>query len=156
VRLAVILSNPPLTSGTRTLNRVDLARRVLSCDAVSIANIFPLATHRTGAVAAVGIERDTWLGARASISASLDGASKVLLAYGVQEPSGMARLHFREQVLWLSEEIQGRGLTAVQFGNRPLHPSRWQRFTHRTYPELDFPKAVHKVLVGVNKGGQLG
>lgn len=108
---------------------------------------FSLATHQTGAVAALGMDRETWLRARASIMASLEWASTVLLAYGVQEPSGMARLHFREQVLWLSEEIRRRGLATVQFGNRPFHPSRWQRFTYRNYPDLDFAEALRKVLV---------
>lgn len=148
MRLAVILSNPPLTAGTRTLNRVDLARQVLLCESTAVANIFPLATHRTGAVADLGGDRETWLGARDPLLASLEGASRVLLAYGIQEPAGVARLHFREQVRWLMDEISLRELPTLMFGDRPMHPSRWQRFTHRHYPDLSFDLAVRQVLVG--------
>ena len=146
MKLAAILSNPPLTAGVRTMNRVELARKLLHCDSVTVANLFPLATHQSGDIRSSGVDPARWLDARPSIIDSLDGASTVLLAYGVSEPSGEARLHFREQVEWLATEILNRNLIVVQFAGRPMHPSRWHRHTYRAFPGMPFEEAAEAVF----------
>ncbi len=46
--LVVIGSNPPTTSGRRTLRRVELARELLGFRTVEIVNLFPWATYPYG------------------------------------------------------------------------------------------------------------
>lgn len=72
----------------------------------------------------------------------LDRATHILLGYGTTEPTGPARLHHREQVAWLRRAIGERGLPIYQVGNGPRHPSRWQRWTFRTYPGVPFADAL--------------
>ncbi len=109
-------------------------------------NLFALATYRSGAVATLGADADGWLEARGTLSAGLRQADGILLAYGVQEPSGPARTHHRAQVLWLADEVGPLGLQLWGVGGAPRHPSRWQRFTSREYPELPFSAALKRCL----------
>lgn len=148
MHLTAILSNPPTTSGERTLGRVGLAARVLNHDTFSVANLFPVATHRTGGITMVGTEESNWHRAREALQEALDQANTVLLAYGVEEPKGLARVHFRQQLVWLKTEIEARELAVVSFGERTRHPSRWQRHTFRAYPDLPFEEAARLALTG--------
>lgn len=47
--LLAVLTNPPLTDGTRTLRRVDLAAELLGFDQQRVANLFAVPSHATGA-----------------------------------------------------------------------------------------------------------
>lgn len=142
-RLLVVASNPPSqTSGQRTVRRVDLARAHLGFDEVHIVNLFALASYRTGAVTTLGATPDGWLAARSPLSAELRQAHGVLLAYGVQAPSGPARAHHRQQLRWLVDEVVMLGLPVWGVGGAPRHPSRWQRFTSRAYAGVPFPDAL--------------
>ena len=151
----VILSNPPTTSGARTLQRVQLARETLGYSSVSVANVFSISTYRTGGITIAGAEPEGWLAARTELTAALNTADAVILAYGCQEPSGIARHHFRDQLTWLQTEIDALGLTIWMIDGQPRHPSRWHRHTHAQHPSLTFLEALPVVLKEVIPKGSL-
>ena len=144
--LLVIGSNPPTTSGQRTLARAEQARLILEFDFCEIVNLFSLPTYRTTGVAVAGICPSGWLEARMDLARALDRASAVLLAYGVTKPAGAAAKHHEAQLVWLENEITRRGLPVWWVGGAPRHPSRWHRYTHRAHPETDFPVALTTAL----------
>lgn len=148
--MLVICSNPPSqTSGVRTIRRVDLARGHLGYDVVHIVNLFALASHRTGAVASLGADADGWLAARDPLSAGLQRADGLLMAYGVHAPAGPARAHHRAQLRWLVDELAPLDLPVWGVGGAPRHPSRWQRFTSRAHPGLAFSDALKVSLTAL-------
>ena len=148
--LVVIGSNPPTTSGQRTLRRVELAREILGFQTVEVINLFPLPTYRTTGISQVGQTIEGWGQARREIRASIAGASAVLLAYGVGHPTGAARHHHRSQVAWLDELLVAEGIAAWWVGGEPRHPSRWHRYTHRIDPSKAFRDVLPEVLVRRN------
>lgn len=144
--LLVVASNPPTTSGQRTLARAEYARQILDFDSYEIANIFSQPTYRTSGVADAGSSPDGWLDARASLVPALDEAAAVLLAYGISKPAGIAGGYHDEQVEWLEAEVERRRLPVWWVGGAPRHPSRWQRYTYRAHPAEDFQTALVKAL----------
>lgn len=148
--LLAVLANPPLTDGQRTLHRVELAAQLLGFSHFEVANLFAVPSHATGAIAVLGIEEQGWLEARPSLERRLATAQGVLLAYGASAPTGRARAHFRQQVEWLDRCIARLDLPAWHVGDGPRHPSRWQRWTYRTYPEFSFVDALRRSLVPVH------
>lgn len=146
--LLVVASNPPAqTSGQRTLARVQQAATILGFEEAVLANLFALPTYRSGGIADLGRTPGGWLDARSALVSGLDDCDGVLLAYGTQEPSGEARAHHRDQVRWLDEQIEDRGLQTWWVGGAPRHPSRWQRHTWRAFGGTPFPEALRKTLV---------
>src|SRR5699024_8574936 len=142
-KLVVIGSNPPLgTSGNRTRRRVELAGEVLEYSDVELVNIFELASCRTGEITRIGENKCGWLRAREVIRVSLQTADGIMVAYGLQPPSGAARLNFSEQVEWLWHKFRRLELPVWNVGGAPRHPSRWQRYTNKHYPELQFAEAL--------------
>ena len=152
--LLVVLSNPPTTSGIRTLQRVELARETLGYSSVAAANLFGIPTYRTGGISAVGIESNGWFTARAELREAIGAADAVILAYGCQEPSGFARQQFRDQLAWLEAAIEVRDLPRWMIDGRPRHPSRWHRHTYAKHPELTFAEALPLVLLEVKPTGR--
>lgn len=145
--LLVVGSNPPAqTSGQRTLARVQQAATILGFAQAVLANLFALPTYRSGGIADLGRTPDGWIGARSALVSCLDDCDGVLLAYGTQEPSGEARAHHREQVRWLDEQIEERSLPTWWVGGAPRHPSRWQRYTWRELPGIEFSDALRVAL----------
>lgn len=144
--LLVVGSNPPVSSGKRTIQRAELASRILGFDDCDLENIFSAPTHRTGDISAVGEISLPWLEARPILMGALDRASAVLLAYGLSKPAGVAAKYHVEQVTWLKNEIDQRGLAVWCVGGEPRHPSRWQRYTYRAYPDMAFPEALRASL----------
>lgn len=140
--LVAILASPPTTDGTRTLRRLELARVCLGFDEVTVVNLFPLPTYRTGDISRLGMDDSVWHSARPSVEAAMKTASALLLGYGITEPAGLARRHHRDQVAWLREQQDARHLDAYQVGGSPRHPSRWQRWTSRAHPTLAFGDAL--------------
>lgn len=147
--LVAVLTNPPLTDGTRTLRRVAMATELLGFDDVTVANLFSMPSHATGAIAELGISEDGWVTARATLEACLGVGNGVLLAYGATSPAGAARRQFRQQVAWLHSRITALSLPTWQVGDGPRHPSRWQRWTYRAHPDVSFPEALRNSLVPV-------
>lgn len=123
-----------------------MAREVLGFERVRLANLFALPSYRSGGLSELGATPDGWLAARAEMEQALSEASAVLLAYGIGEPTGPARAHFREQVAWLNERIEQHDLPTWWVGGAPRHPSRWQRYTWRAYPDLAFPEGLQRGL----------
>ncbi|MBH0116994.1 DUF1643 domain-containing protein [Salinibacterium sp. NG253] len=150
-RLAVVLSNPPTTSGSRTLQRVELARQVLGYESVVTANLFSIATYRTTGISEAGADAAGWLGARPELATLLASADAVVLAYGCREPAGAARHHFRDQLSWLQGEMRRHSIPTWMLADRPRHPSRWHRHTHAAHPELPFAEALSLVLRPVDR-----
>lgn len=151
--IVAVLTNPPLTDGRRTLNRVALAANLLGFDRVVVGNLFALPSHATGAITELGVSPHGWVTAKSHLTGHLASSDGVLLAFGVTAPSGPARDHFRSQVRWLIERTVLLGLPTWQVGDGPRHPSRWQRWTSRTHPDLGFPEALRTSLVQVETAG---
>ena len=145
-RLIAILANPPLHPNTITERRISWAADFLRFDSFEIANMFPLASKSVLDIAAIGEDHETWLRGRKSLMSALTRADAVLLGYGCQEPTGKARVHHRDQANWLRNVIRERGLVTWMLGDRPHHPSRWQRHTSRHFPDLPFSEAVGRAL----------
>lgn len=146
--LVVVGSNPPTTSGERTLRRVELARELLGFQTAELTNLFPLPTYRTTGISEVGQLNESWEEARPSLQHSIEEASAVLLAYGVAHPTGPARQHRKAQVAWLDELLAGvPELEVYWVGGEPRHPSRWHRFTHRVNPSRTFRDVLREVLI---------
>lgn len=145
--LLVIGSNPPTTSGQRTLGRAELARQVLGFDHVELVNLFSRPTYRTGGVSLAGMTETGWQEARPLLQAAVARAEAVLMAYGTTKPSGAAAQHHLDQVAWIEELAQQRGLEVWTVGGEPRHPSRWQRYTYRAYPGVPFTEALLASLV---------
>jgi len=145
--LLVLGSNPPAqTSGQRTLSRVQQAVSILGFERAILANLFALPTYRSGGISDLGRTPEGWLDARPPLLSALDQCDGVLLAYGTQEPSGDARVHHRDQVRWLYEQVEDRGLPCWWVGGAPRHPSRWQRYTWREWPGEEFGTALEQSL----------
>lgn len=145
-RLLVVGLTPPATSGARTRARVNTARQLLGFATVDLVNLFAFTTHDATDLSVAGQQSDGWHAARPVLGAGLENADGVLLAYGVQLPTGLARTHFRSQVDWLERRLVEVDLPVWLVGGAPRHPSRWQRYTHRTAPELPFEQALHLAL----------
>lgn len=146
--LLVLMSNPPsTTTGDRTLRRVELLQALFGIEESLTANLFAIPTYRTGEISDVGVDATGWLNARPAIAEAMDHCTAIMLAYGGQEPSGPARTHFREQIAWAEQLIESRKLPVWSVGGRPLHPSRWHRFTYSNYPGVPFHDALVRSVV---------
>jgi len=140
--LLFILATPPVTSGSRTTARVDMASDIIGFSRPRVVNLFPIVTRSVTDISALGIEQDPWVVNRGALLDALGEANEVFLAYGVAEPSGPARVHHRSQVQWLHEQISQLELKTWTVGGRTRHPSRWQRYTSKIYPTLTFRDAL--------------
>lgn len=138
--------NPPLTSGTRTRARVELARTLLGFEAVEHGNLFAQPTKDLAGITTVGVSEDGWTAARTDLTRQLQRAQGALLGYGVQSPSGVAGRLFKEQVAWLEAELTHLALPVWEVGGQPRHPSRWQRHTHRAHFGTPFEMALSASL----------
>lgn len=144
--LLAVCSTPPLTSGTRTLNRLLMAQTILGFGRLEIANIFAIPTRSSGDISSLGTQASAWLESRPHLIAGLSNADGVMLAYGTTAPSGPARLHWRSQIEWLHQLVEELKIPVFTVSNEPRHPSRWQRYTFRTYPNLPFEEALAGAL----------
>lgn len=77
-----------------------------------------------------------WMEGRREIERALrgSGTKSVLLGYGVRSPVGPQRTCYREQLHWLTDLLISSGHAPWTYGDRPSHPSRWQRIAHRYRP----------------------
>lgn len=144
--LVAILHNPPTTPGDRTRGRVEMARRLLGFDSVRTVNLCSAPTYRSSGLTIAAAAPGPWEDARTSIAEALSRDVTVLLAYGVSEPAGAARHHYRTQVAWLEQQLRFNRATSWTVGDGPRHPSRWQRYTHREMPNVSFVDALERAL----------
>lgn len=147
--LLCVLANPPVTSGARTMSRVELACATLLYDRVIVENLFATPSRSTNDISLLGRSENGWVAARQLLTGALTQANGVLLAYGVAEPTGIARSLHRDQVAWLKLQIAMQGLPVFQFGDGPRHPSRWHRWTSKTHSDLPLSEAIHRGLTVV-------
>ena len=152
--LVAVLHSLPLTSVVRTRTRVDVVRRVLGCESASIVNLYPRAIANVNAVG-LGVDDGVIVRGRADIARALDrvDTTDVLLAYGVQLPTGEARKPFRAQMDWLDLALSARSHDVWTFGGRPTHPSRWQRVVHRHAQGLSLEQAAALLLIASTEPG---
>jgi len=144
--LVAVLSNPPTTSGDRTMARLEKLRRILGAKKVEIANVFPIPTFQTRGISDVGATAEVWQTSRLRMQQAIDGASIVLWGYGVDAPAGAARDQFRGQIRWATGQCEIAKIPTVTVGGRPLHPTRWQRHTAKTFPGVQFDEALLRSL----------
>lgn len=141
-RLLVILACPPITSGKRTLNQMEALRAYLNFSTIQHVNMNVEADLRTSSKNKKWDEEESWLEARTAISRAVNKSDCVLLAYGVQKPSGSARHFHSDQVIWLHKLLRRSDKTVFQIGNKPRHPSRWHRKTLKTQEQMSTMEAV--------------
>jgi hypothetical protein len=129
--LVAILHSLPIGAGERTKSRIEIARRALSCSSATVANLYPARLADVNAIGGSGDE--IWALGRGEIGRELrrPDTTDVLLGFGVQEPSGEARRSFRLQLQWLGCALESSDARVWVYGDRPTHPSRWQRVAHR-------------------------
>ncbi|MDI2020000.1 hypothetical protein PJL18_00496 [Paenarthrobacter nicotinovorans] len=149
--LLCVLANPPTTSGIRTMSRVNLACALLRYDQVRVENLFAMPSHSANDISLLGRSEAGWLEARAGLAQAVAQSTGVLLAYGMAEPSGLARVHHRDQVAWLWQAIANEALPVFQMGDGPRHPSRWHRWTSRFHVGLPFAEGVRNSLLEVER-----
>lgn len=140
--LSAILATPPLTSGGRTLARVEMARQVLGAERSIVANLYDVPTRDIGELATKGHDPAQWRRSRTALKQAVDLADVVMLAYGVSRPPAPVRSYHDEQVEWLNELFDRRSVPVLMVGGRPRHPSRWQRWTSRAHPGRPFREAL--------------
>lgn len=128
------------------MRRVEMLRDLLGHDSIQTANMFSLPTLSVLDINRFGRTPEPWLVARHELADCIDSSSEVLLAYGVQSPTGLARSEFQRQVTWMWDRLRTRDCPTWTVGNSPRHPSRWQRLTARDSPGTPFPEAVLAAL----------
>lgn len=147
--LAVILATPPLrTSGRRTVNRVRLAAHLLGFESICLANLLNVPGDDVLAMAVDGADGAPWAASRRLIRRALERSDGALFAWGVTEPAGPARSHFRQQVRWVTAQTEFAQMRVWTVGGTPRHPSRWQRHTAEAMPDAVFAVALRASLVG--------
>lgn len=145
--LLAILATPPLaTSGLRTKRRIEMATSLLGCGGHEIANLLDVATNNVVEVNAIGLNPDAWKFSRPALAGGIARADVALLAWGHSSPNGLARTHHRAQVEWVLHELRERSIPLWAVGPTPRHPSRWQRYTSREFPNLPFSAALGSAL----------
>ena len=154
--LLAILATPPETSGERTLKRLELARRILGFDSVKVFNLLDVPTSKTSGMSSAGKEELPWLQSRAAISAGLAECDGVVLGYGVSEPTGTARLHYRTQIQWLWAQLRAFGSSVWSVQILPRHPSRWHRLTCKLAPDTVFAEALQSELLRIDSSRLAG
>lgn len=151
--LAAILATPPLTTGTRTLARLESARELIGADRVLVGNLLAVPTAHVGEITQLGADLEQWVESRPAITECVESADALLLGFGVSSPSGVARRHFQSQVDWLMTLLDEKAAPVYLVGNKPRHPSRWQRWTARAQPGLPFQEALARELRPVATAG---
>jgi hypothetical protein len=99
---------------------------------VEVANLFSLPVHDLESVSVNGQDRLHWLVARDRLQEVISTCEQILVGWGVSEPTGQARIHFREQRAWVIQRLIEHGHDHVWLvGDGPRHPSRWHQFVSR-------------------------
>lgn len=145
--LVAVLHSPPSGAGTRTLQRVEIARAQLGCRSFSIANLYP-ETLRDVTQLNGRLNVSTWMMGRVHLERELSRSdtTDVLLGYGVQAPTGASREAYHAQLDWLADQLASRSARIWVFGDRPHHPSRWQRVTHAVAPGAAVESLARQLL----------
>ena len=134
-RLVAVLHSRPTGRGSITRARVEGISVELGCDSFEIVNLYAaeLPTSRSLDTEPLSL---AWAEGRREIEQAVRKADTkaVLLGYGVGSPAGLQRTCYREQLRWLTKLLVSSGHAPWTYGDRPSHPSRWQRIAHRYRP----------------------
>lgn len=143
--LVAVLHSLPIGTGARTLARVEIARKVLGFDSLSIANLYPAPIASSGRTTD---DASVWSAGRRDVARELARVDSmdVLLGYGVSMPTGPSRAMYRAQLEWLEGHIASSRARVWTFGGQPNHPSRWQRITHRHRPGATVEELARELL----------
>jgi hypothetical protein len=130
-----VLHSLPQGSGSITKRRVALAGDALNCSSHEIANLYPAPLADVAALSELA-DADVWRQGRKEIERAIcsDATTDILLGYGVQQPSGQQRYFYQDQLAWLDSQLKGVSCRVWTFGDKPSHPSRWQRLAYRHMP----------------------
>lgn len=150
--LLAVLICPPTTSGSITKTRIESFCKILNIHNYRIANLLNVPGYRSSSISVNGTKLQDWLSAREQIIDSLSGVTHVLLGYGVSPPSGIAKHYFRMQTEWLSNLLAELPVQVYFVGDGPRHPSRWQRYTAKNFPQMSFVEALEASIHCVDKG----
>lgn len=131
--LGALLLNPPTGSGAQTMRQLQIAKELLGCSSVTVANLFPVPSANMASISELGNAFEAWLPARDAILDLLDHSEKVLFAWGVSRPGGVAGRHFVEQATWVTEQAKIRGSNVWVLGGQPRHPSRWHQYVSEVH-----------------------
>ena len=128
--LGALLLNPPLDGrGASTLRAIDVARRILNCDAVRVANLFSIPTKSVVEINLLGVDASGWRSAQADIRSLIAGSDALLAAWGVSGLHGRALAHRKAQVAWATELMDAECHTGVwTIRGQARHPSRWHQY----------------------------
>jgi hypothetical protein len=127
--LCVVLACPPTTNGVRTLRMVGRVAEVMGYNEIRHVNLFSWASRDLRDLGRQGADAAGWLEARAPLARTLTQTDALLCAWGVVEPSGIARQHHRDQLNWFLTAARDLGFkTAMTIGGAPRHPSRWHQY----------------------------
>lgn len=134
-RLVAVLHSRPTGPGSITRRRVEGACAALGCDSFEIVNLYAAELPTSGSLDAATSSM-AWAEGRREIERAVHSSDTkaVLLGYGVRSPVGPQRTHYREQLQWLTALLSSSGHAPWTYGDRPSHPSRWQRIAHRHRP----------------------
>lgn len=134
-RLVAVLHSRPTGTGAITLARVQGIREALGCDSFEIVNLYAAELPTSGALDTANSSR-AWAKGRCEIKRAVRSSDTkaVLLGYGVRSPVGPQRACYLEQLQWLTDLLVSCGHAPWTYGDRPSHPSRWQRLAHRYRP----------------------
>lgn len=134
-QLVAVLHSRPAGRGDITRRRVEGICRALGCDSFKIVNLYAAELPTAGALD-TATSLSAWVEGRREIERAVreSGTKAVLLGYGVRSPGGPQRTPYREQLEWLAELLTLSGHAPWTYGDRPSHPSRWQRVAHRHRP----------------------
>ncbi|GAB3631670.1 hypothetical protein GCM10027421_10230 [Microbacterium shaanxiense] len=134
-RLIAVLHSRPTGSGAITRRRVEGVCAALGCDSFEIVNLYAAELPTSGSLGAATSSL-AWTEGRSEIERAVHSSDTkaVLLGYGVRSPTGPQRTRYREQLQWLADLLSSSGHAPWTYGDRPSHPSRWQRIAHRHRP----------------------
>lgn len=134
-RLVAVLHSLPAKTGAITRGRVESICDFLHCDSYEIVNLYAAELPNSKSLDTAE-SKQGWSDGRREIERALraSGTKEVLLGYGVQQPSGVQRALYREQIMWLTELLAVTDHSPWTYGDRPAHPSRWQRIAYRYRP----------------------
>lgn len=134
-QLVAVLHSRPTGRGAITLTRVEGICVALGCDSFEIVNLYAAELPTSGSLDTAG-PSGAWAEGRREIERAVcnSDTKAVLLGYGVRSPVGQQRASYLEQLQWLTRLLISKGHAPWTYGDRPSHPSRWQRLAHRHRP----------------------
>jgi hypothetical protein len=149
--LCALLMNPPKTSGDVTRRHLGVAAQILSCELVTIGNLFAIPTTTVLEINNVGRTDDGWQSAQGPLKTAVADATHILAAWGVRGLHGAAAANLARQREWLCNLLLDAGHPNVwTLGGETRHPSRWHQYVsdrHGRTPGGRFEDRIRNALL---------